>query len=132
MDYIAHNGELYHYGVKGMKWGVRQKQTQSVKTTNAQKVKERQQEMRRLQNEYKLAKRAYKMERNKLNEQYEKSQPSVEKIASMYGIPQRINRYMNDGDSIASARIKTYAQVGATVSASYAMIKFMKKHINDL
>ena len=24
-NYIIHNGELYHYGVKGMKWGVRKK-----------------------------------------------------------------------------------------------------------
>jgi hypothetical protein len=25
MDYIYTNGELYHHGVKGMKWGVRKK-----------------------------------------------------------------------------------------------------------
>ena len=28
-DYILHNGELYHYGVKGMKWGVRKSRSNS-------------------------------------------------------------------------------------------------------
>lgn len=28
-DYILHSGELYHYGVKGMKWGVRKSQSKS-------------------------------------------------------------------------------------------------------
>lgn len=30
-DYIYYNSELYHYGVKGMKWGVRRSKTSSKK-----------------------------------------------------------------------------------------------------
>ena len=30
-NYVVYNGELYHYGVKGMKWGVRKTQNQAKK-----------------------------------------------------------------------------------------------------
>ena len=35
-DYLIHNGELYHVGVKGMKWGVRKKSIVSNKSRGRQ------------------------------------------------------------------------------------------------
>ena len=32
-DYIIYNGELYHHGVKGMKWGVRRAKKNTVETS---------------------------------------------------------------------------------------------------
>jgi hypothetical protein len=38
MDYVITNGELYHYGIKGMKWGVRRTtRAKSVYAHQAQK-----------------------------------------------------------------------------------------------
>lgn len=37
MNYVIHNGELYHHGVKGMKWGVRRFQNPDGSLTPAGK-----------------------------------------------------------------------------------------------
>lgn len=36
-NYIIHNGELYHWGIKGMKWGVRRYQNEDGTLTDAGK-----------------------------------------------------------------------------------------------
>lgn len=136
--------ELYHYGIKGMKWGVRRYQNSdgsythagrkrraatTVETTNSQIVRQKRQEMKKLRQEYKQAKRAYSTERDKLNESYVGNQLTIEKLGRKWGVPQSINRYMNEGDSIISARVKTYAKIGSTIVAGYAMTKFMQSRI---
>lgn len=38
MDYIIQNGELYHHGIKGMKWGVRKKRDKTSSTPKKKKT----------------------------------------------------------------------------------------------
>lgn len=40
-DYVIQNGELYHHGVKGMKWGVRRYQNKDGSLTSAGKKRKR-------------------------------------------------------------------------------------------
>ena len=43
-DYILHNGELYHYGVQGMKWGVRKNRAnKEVTTTSSPRLRSKEQ-----------------------------------------------------------------------------------------
>ena len=68
MDYIYNNGELYHYGVKGMKWGVRKKNY------------------------------------NEPNKKYTEKQRKSDRDLYGKGAERRINKSMNKGHSLASAR----------------------------
>lgn len=60
MDYVIYNGELYHHGVKGMKWGVRRFQDKDGDLTPAGKKRY-------------AAKAAYKQAKKEYNRAYLKA-----------------------------------------------------------
>lgn len=82
---MIYESELYHHGVKGMKWGVRKKKV--AETTNSDKVRAYRDEMqRRKENakkaraEYNQAKKSYNTERSKMNETFLRKQLTIEKL----------------------------------------------------
>ena len=48
MDYFIRNGELYHWGVKGMRWGVRRYQNADGSLTDAGKIRAQKQKAKNL------------------------------------------------------------------------------------
>ena len=48
MDYFIRNGELYHWGVKGMRWGVRRYQNADGSLTDAGKKRAQKQKVKNL------------------------------------------------------------------------------------
>lgn len=89
---LVPNGELYHYGVKGMKWGIRRYQNSDGTLTSAGKKKARQEYRADNKTAYELGKNATitgraaakSMRRtvrieNKLDKQYEKDPEGVKR-----------------------------------------------------
>ena len=66
---------------------------------------------------YKDAKKEYKQEKNKTNEGYVGKQNFAEKYIFNRATQQRINSYLNKGDSLKSARTKTYVEAGINTTA---------------
>ena len=88
--------ELYHFGIKGMKWGVRRAE-----------------------------RKAHKEELNKPNASYGKSQRSADRSVYGKGGVRRINRRMNKGQSHFKAQVNESVQRVAKTAIAYKASMFI-------
>lgn len=85
--------DIYHYGVKGMKWGVRKSEYKSISRKDRKKLRKRK------------------------NEDYSDHQRDLDKLRLGGGAVRRINKRMNKGATYKQARRREYARRFATTFA---------------
>ena len=88
--------ELYHFGIKGMKWGVRRAE-----------------------------RKAHKEELNKPNASYDKWQRLADRSVYGKGGVRRINRRMNKGQSHFKAQVNESVQRVAKTAIAYKAVQFI-------
>ena len=94
--YDDDQSELYHFGVKGMKWGVRRAE-----------------------------RKAHKEELNKPNASYDKWQRLADRSVYGKGGERRINRRMNKGQSHFKAQVNESVQRVAKTAIAYKAFTFI-------
>ena len=119
--------ELYHHGVKGMRWGVRKTH---VETTNYRKTNNKLKKALATDNkkDAKKAFKEYRKERNKPNEKYmtetTKKQRMTDKHLFSYGTVKKINRTLNDNPNMTVSEVRSKVHKEAIRNSNnYSRIK---------
>lgn len=100
MNEVWNPDELYHHGIKGQKWGVRRFENYDGKLTNAGKAR------------YSLGGRNNAL--NDRNPNYTNQQRRRDQQVYSKGAVKRINRAMNEGDSVSTARSREAERINNT------------------
>lgn len=113
-DYIFSGGELYHYGVKGMKWGVRRYQNKDGSLTPAGKKHQAKQELKQKREEIRSERKRFTAEEyNRLRKQYDIS--GKENAAYEYGRKHGLD--LDDGGGGSEEAGRKYWQMQEDVYA---------------
>lgn len=100
------NDFLAHYGVKGMKWGVRRERKKSAARQDREAWKS-------------MSRKERKANRDKRNKRYTQLDRDIDKQYYGKGGVKRINRRMNKGQSHARANLTEAARTTAIGTAAY-------------
>lgn len=111
---------LSHYGVKGMKWGVRRARKKAVRTRrkNAQRADR--------DNWRSMSRSERRKKRDKANARYTKADRNADRSILGRGGVRRINRRMNKGQSHGQAFLREAARtaaVGTMASVGYVLVQ---------
>lgn len=115
-----YNNYLAHYGVKGMKWGVRRARKKAVRTRrkNAQRADR--------DNWRSMSRSERRKNRDKANARYTKADRATDQSVLGRGGVRRINRRMNKGQSHGQAFLREAARnaaIGTMAAVGYGLIE---------
>lgn len=98
------DSDIVHYGVKGMKWGVRKSEYESMSRKDRRKLRKRK------------------------NEDYDDEDRLIDKYTLGGGSVRRINKRMNKGATYKQAKRREYARRFATTLALHGAAIFVQKN----